>query len=338
MSTTLSRITTDSPQDQTCYSTLSTAEEKRLLSVERSLERKRTCKTLSQKQLTKINNTVRQMTPAMLDEELTKKKLCTRGTDDIQRGRLKNHYKNELLFDSKNPLTLIEQPFEYIAVVDFEATCDENQKNYLHEIIEFPIVLIDVKQQAVIDQFQSYCRPVRNPILTKFCTDLTGIQQRQVDAAPIFVEVLHNVESWLNERNLLSSSNKSRLAFATDGPWDFAKFLRLQCRLSSILYPEWANKWVNIRKRFAQFYSIRIVRMLEYLNLSFDGHRHSGLDDSINIARIAVQLLKDGCILSLNDGVHTGDPEFAAMTNTNTEFACNPDAATTDSDEIVFEN
>jgi inhibitor of KinA sporulation pathway (predicted exonuclease) len=32
--------------------------------------------------------------------------------------------------------------------------------------------------------------------------------------------------------------------------------------------------------------------MLEKLGLSFDGRRHSGLDDSINIARIALELIK----------------------------------------------
>jgi len=37
---------------------------------------------------------------------------------------------------------------------------------------------------------------------------------------------------------------------------------------------------------------IGIDKMLGKLGLSFDGRRHSGLDDAINIARIAVELLK----------------------------------------------
>lgn len=32
--------------------------------------------------------------------------------------------------------------------------------------------------------------------------------------------------------------------------------------------------------------------MLNKLGLNFDGRPHSGLDDSINIARIAIELLK----------------------------------------------
>jgi hypothetical protein len=35
--------------------------------------------------------------------------------------------------------------FDYLVVVDFEATCEEkNTVDYPHEIIEFPAVLIDV--------------------------------------------------------------------------------------------------------------------------------------------------------------------------------------------------
>ena len=40
-------------------------------------------------------------------------------------------------------------------------------------------------------------------------------------------------------------------------PWDFAKFLRMQCYFNSIEYPRWAKKWINIRKEFASFYSVQ---------------------------------------------------------------------------------
>lgn len=38
--------------------------------------------------------------------------------------------------------------------------------------------------------------------------------------------------------------------------------------------------------------SIGIGKMLHSLGMSFDGRHHSGLDDSINIARIALELIK----------------------------------------------
>jgi 3'-5' exoribonuclease 1 len=73
------------------------------------------------------------------------------GEIDIRRVRLKNHQHAEFKFGCDNPLKMIEQHFEYIAVVDFEATCDERQGNsYKHEIIEFPIVLINVQEQTIV--------------------------------------------------------------------------------------------------------------------------------------------------------------------------------------------
>ena len=74
------------------------------------------------------------------------------GEIDIRRTRLKHHEHAVLTFGpNDNPLKSIEQPFEFIAVVDFEATCDEGERNkYKHEIIEFPIVLISVQEQAIV--------------------------------------------------------------------------------------------------------------------------------------------------------------------------------------------
>ncbi|CAM4920348.1 unnamed protein product [Rotaria socialis] len=266
-----------------------------------------------QKRLSKYNGLVNRMSSEEVDEELRKRQVSTSGEIEIRRLRLKHHYKAQLMLGHENPFKMIQQHFEYIAVVDFEATCDNNQRNnYPHEIIEFPIVLINVQQQMIVDKFQSYCRPTLNPILSDFCTELTGIEQHQVDNAPTFPDVLRNVEAWLNERNLLSS-HKRKCGFATDGPWDFAKFLRIQCGFNSIPFPRWAKKWINVRKEFASFYSVQrcgITKMLKSVGLVFDGRHHSGLDDSVNIARIALELMKDGCILLLNDGVRASDPKF----------------------------
>jgi inhibitor of KinA sporulation pathway (predicted exonuclease) len=46
-----------------------------------------------------------------------------------------------------------------------------------NEIIEFPVVIIDVKAKAVKAVFQTYVKPTLDPVLTPFCTNLTGIKQ-----------------------------------------------------------------------------------------------------------------------------------------------------------------
>ncbi len=141
------------------------SEERRLLHSERRSNKRPVTNEISQKRLGKFNARVNHMTPEQLDEELKNRQLSTRlfkklkfniqnfglfvissGKIDIRRARIKNHFKSEF--------TIIEQHFEYIAVVDFEATCEENAgTNYPHEIIEFPIVLIDVQQQTIVNYF-----------------------------------------------------------------------------------------------------------------------------------------------------------------------------------------
>ena len=54
---------------------------------------------------------------------------------------------------------------------------------------------------------------------------------------------------------------------------------------------------------FSAFYRVRsgnLSNMLESLGLEFEGREHSGIDDVKNIARVIVQLVKDGCILKYN--------------------------------------
>lgn len=41
--------------------------------------------------------------------------------------------------------------------------------------------------------------------------------------------------------------------------------------------------------------------MLEGMNMEFEGRAHSGISDSRNIARILVQMIKDGCNLFVNE-------------------------------------
>ena len=80
-------------------------------------------------------------------------------------------------------------------ILDLEATCTDNRNIYFdNEVIEIGAVKIENKQ--VIDEFQSFVRPVVNTELTEFCKNLTSINQSDVDNAEIFPNVLDNFLSW----------------------------------------------------------------------------------------------------------------------------------------------
>lgn len=67
-------------------------------------------------------------------------------------------------------------------MLDFEATCEEDVKlKPCSEIIEFPVMVVSLKEAKIIDKFHHYVTPSFNPKLTKFCTELTGITQEMVD-------------------------------------------------------------------------------------------------------------------------------------------------------------
>lgn len=170
-----------------------------------------------------------------------------------------------------------------------------------HEIIEFPALLVDSEKQVIIDEFHCFVKPKLNPVLTKFCIDLTGISQKTVDDADDFTVVLKKFESWLTKHKL---GTKNKYALVTDGPWDMSKFLFLQCNISKIPYPQYAKKWLNLRKSFHNFYGtekLRLPEMLEMLGEKFQGRQHSGLDDTKNIAFLLLLMLKDGVPLEVND-------------------------------------
>ena len=42
----------------------------------------------------------------------------------------------------------------YICVLDFEATCEKDKLIHNQEIIEFPMIILDLKSNSIVDTFQ----------------------------------------------------------------------------------------------------------------------------------------------------------------------------------------
>ncbi|CAH8545026.1 unnamed protein product [Schistosoma rodhaini] len=217
----------------------------------------------------------------------------------------------------QKPVILTPDTFyDYLLIIDLEATCESKEKlttdaDYPHEIIEFPILLYSTRLRKCVSVFHAYCKPRLHPDLSEFCTDLTQIQQIQVDNAQPFPYVLLQIEEWLFKRHKLANK---RCAIVCDCSADMSKFMRIQCRLSNISMPSWVNIWINLTKSFRAFYKfppryrITLNVMLHDLGLSFVGQRHRGLDDAINILRIVRVLLSDGCSLRVNERIDFDRP------------------------------
>ena len=179
----------------------------------------------------------------------------------------------------------------YFLVLDFEATCDNSKSIKPQEIIEFPVLKINARTMKEESHYHTYVRPVANPKLTQFCTELTGITQDMVDGQPVLEESLESFDKWMKSEGLLNPG--VRICFVTCGDWDLKTMLPGQCRAFGLQHPEYMKTWMNIKFVFQDLMSQKaygMPNMLDKLGLGLEGRHHSGIDDSRNIARILVRL------------------------------------------------
>jgi inhibitor of KinA sporulation pathway (predicted exonuclease) len=193
-------------------------------------------------------------------------------------------------------------------VIDFEATCDEPYNPEPQEVIEFPAVVVDSDTATPGPEFHLYLKPVVHSRLTKFCMNLTGIRQDQVDEGVAFPQALSQFEHWRQTQSLTES------LLVTCGDWDLGSLLPRQCAQHGVPIPEWADRWCNLKRLFAWHFPqagdrTRMGEIASALSITMEGRAHSGIDDARNIARILRRLLDMG-ILGVNTAfwrcVHCG--------------------------------
>ena len=187
----------------------------------------------------------------------------------------------------------------YICVLDFEATCwndDKIDKSQV-EIIEFPSILYKLdsnnKKLEKIGEFHEYVKPILHPILSDFCTQLTGIKQETVNKADVFENVFKRHYLWLKS----NVKNFDEFTFLTCGAWDLKIQLQRELNNKKIKNKDEYKYFINIKDEFEYFYKRKIggmVQMLNYMKLTLDGHHHSGIDDCRNISKILNKTVKEG--------------------------------------------
>jgi 3'-5' exoribonuclease 1 len=182
------------------------------------------------------------------------------------------------------------QPFDYYLIFDVEGTCEEDSGfDYPSEIIEFPVILVNSKLEK-IDVFHRYVKPVLNPNLSDFCKRLTGISQQTVEQADTFDVVFHDFLAWLSKHCI----DFNECIFVSDGPWDLRDFIEKELTYYQIKRPKFMYSIIDIRKVFQTVHKKggNLQEMLTILGWEFQGNPHSGIDDTVNICRIFIELAK----------------------------------------------
>jgi inhibitor of KinA sporulation pathway (predicted exonuclease) len=180
----------------------------------------------------------------------------------------------------------VTRKLDQILVVDIEATCwsgtpPDGQES---EIIEIGVCTLDVASGEPIGKRSILVKPERSRV-SEFCTELTGLTQKQVASLGIPFDKACAVL----EREFAS---KKRV-WASYGDYDRNLFQR-QCQMREVRYP-FNDGHINVKNMFALIhclpYEVGMVRALEILDVALEGTHHRGDDDAWNVAKILSKTL-----------------------------------------------
>ena len=170
-------------------------------------------------------------------------------------------------------------------VVDLEATCWEGSKTPEMEIIEIGAVYLDGSHLQEVKDFGQFVRPIENPTLTDFCTNLTTITQSRIDNAPAFSDAFAAWMDWIGG---------SKFKLVSWGEFDY-DLIVAECRRHHVQLPSNFVNHINLKPLFASVHStkssIGFREALGKLKMRFEGTLHRGIDDARNIAKVAKTLL-----------------------------------------------
>ena len=193
-------------------------------------------------------------------------------------------------------------PLTHLVVLDFEWTADNRQKMLpCAEITQFPSVLVRLGRRetcAMIDEFDSYVRPVFNPKLTEFSIQLTAISQADVDAAPQLDTVLPRYLAWLQGHGLVDASGAKigHWMFCTWSDADIGGQLAAECRHKHLALPSCFTNWVDLKTCYARHFPFEprggLRACVERLGIEWEGRAHNGLIDSRNTAKICLYMAR----------------------------------------------
>lgn len=244
------------------------------------------------------------------------------------------------------------QPVDRLLIVDFEASCEvegiasSDRMAEEQEIIEFPGVILDVTPEGQcreVSAFQRHVRPVKHPMLSEFCSELTGITQEMVDKAETFPKVFDEFLAWMQQNGLdpndpRPSSYKRKkkgvksFSVVAHGDWDFGTMLPKQLALldekDARPLPRCFQRWVDMGNIVDDVLGERCIPRrtgtglddsLLFLRLPVEGRTHCGIDDCRKIATILRCLYNFG--VKLDERIPS-KPCFHCNERGHEHFAC----------------
>jgi inhibitor of KinA sporulation pathway (predicted exonuclease) len=164
-------------------------------------------------------------------------------------------------------------------ILDLEATCWQgNLMDRRQEVIELGACMLD-PYGDLLGTFQAFVRPVENPHLSAYCTDLTGIQQEDVRKAPTFDIAIERYFAWME-------SFEAESLLCTWGAKDIP-ILKAECDVHDA-DPFFLHPAIDLKAQFARIMrlpsEVGLQKALGMIGFEFEGTAHRAFEDAQNTA------------------------------------------------------
>ena len=135
-----------------------------------------------------------------------------------------------------------------IVIFDTEYTCWEGSQERkwsgsgeYREIIQIGAVLVETNGFTELDKFLVFVRPSLNPLLSAYCSRLTGITQEALDKNGVSLsEAVRHFAEWAGSYTLG--------AYGAD-----SEVIRENCKLIGIEFPFGSERFFNLRETFRRY-------------------------------------------------------------------------------------
>ncbi|WP_210365734.1 3'-5' exonuclease KapD [Bacillus sp. REN3] len=198
---------------------------------------------------------------------------------------------------------------ERILFIDFEFTMPgpgSRRRGFYQEIIEAGAVLVE--SSRVIEQFSSYVRPLRFPILTERCRSFLNITQEQVNSGIPFQALV----------NKLESMGDGSCQIVTWGNMDM-KVLQQNCKAANVPFP-FPCRQIDLSMEYKRFFGDQnqtgLWKAVQEYGRDGTGKHHRALDDAMTTYHIFRLVEKDKQYLKRPEPTTIGDRvDFSKLLN-----------------------
>ena len=183
------------------------------------------------------------------------KRISMQGLQDRQKEKLGNH----------------------IAFLDLEYNTGDQNK-YPTEIISVGILIVERKSMKERDSYYSLVCPKMNKVLNPYCLELTGLRQVEVDHAPVFGQVFHEVLDLYRKWNI-----RQTFVFGSADKPVFLDNLLLNEEEEELYRIGEGMRDISFQlflTLFGKEGSLSLEKMGRILNVSVDGALHNALNDA----------------------------------------------------------